>query len=295
MRFSRRALLVWLICLASIPLHSSTVHASKKVRFAISSPKASTEISGTYIFRVSLSNAILNSTAAVEFYVGSRRIGVATQSPFTLAWNTAWAADGDYELEAEAIAKNGKLLATSTTAFTINNLNNTLTLGSPTTSSPWTGTVTLSLTGSDSLYYPAIWQVLIDGAVVGYIFTDNNGTQQDTVTLSVDTTAFPNGTHELYVGMNSDFWVGADNPDKSFYNNRGGLDEVVQFSNGHQFMEVAPTVQSLYLQPGGKGTIGCRRHFTDGTYGNCVEPTYASSDPSVAAVSSTGGVTSRGR
>jgi len=291
MRFTSSRSPLWLIAILCIPLLSSAAYAGKKVRLAISSPLAETEISGTYTFQVSLSKAISSSTAIVEFYLGSRQIGVATEAPFAFTWNTAWAADGDYELEADALGTNGKVLATSTTDFRINNLGDTLTLNSPTGNSPWKGTVTLTLNGSDSLYYPAIWQVLIDGSVVGYIFTDNEGTQQDTVTLPIDTTAFSNGAHELYVGMHSDFWIGSDSADKFYYNNRGGLDEVVEFSNGHQFMEVVPTYQSLYLQPGGAGTIGCRRHFTDGSYGSCVSPSYKSSNPTIVGVTAAGVVT----
>jgi len=70
-----------------------------------------------------------------------------------------------------------------------------------------TGQVTVSMTGQDpSGYYPARWNVFLDGNQQTITWSDNTGRNPVTVTAAIDTTVVPNGAHELHVEVASDYW-----------------------------------------------------------------------------------------
>jgi hypothetical protein len=69
------------------------------------------------------------------------------------------------------------------------------------------------------------------------------------------------------------------------------VNRVVDFENGHTWMDIQPGLQSVYLQPGEKMELGCARLYTDGASGGCVSPLYQPADATVATVDSTGLIT----
>ncbi|MFZ0888230.1 MAG: Ig-like domain-containing protein, partial [Candidatus Binataceae bacterium] len=256
----------------------------------ISRPSAGQKISGIYTFAVSTN---IRSIASVEFALGSKRLGIATSSPFRVAWNTGYASDGSYALQATGRDAYGNIVATAQQFFTINNNGVSLTVTSSTDlTQPVSGTVSFTLTGYDPLYYPAIWMVNLDGSALGRdVWTDHAGTNSNTVTTSIDTQFVPNGRHELYIGMYSDYWRSGNPNNKSWYDWRGGAEIVLNVNNGHYPMGLAANYLHLYLRPGGQATLSCRQLFTDGATGACAAPSYSTSDRTVITVSPSGLVT----
>src|SRR5208337_1368472 len=188
----------------------------------------------------------------------------------------------------------GNTIATAQQFFTISNHGNSVTVRSSTDlTQPVSGVVRLTLNGYDSQYYPALWMVNLDGWGMGQYWTDNSRTSSNTVHARIDTTTVPNGKHELYVAMHSDYWPAGNQNDKSYYNWRGGAEMVLNVNNGHTLMGLAANYMHLYLQPGGQATLSCRQLFTDGTTGACAAPSYSTSDRTVITVSP-GGVVAAG-
>ncbi|HVB57247.1 MAG TPA: hypothetical protein VNE63_12600 [Candidatus Acidoferrales bacterium] len=208
-----------------------------------------------------------------------------------MLYNTGLASDGTYELEITGRNALGVVIATAQRAFVIDNQQNSLNVISPQLTHILHGIVPVTALGSDALYYPAVWQVLLDGQVVGIGYTDNSGKSRNTVTVKVDTRIVPNGKHELYIGMHSDFWPTGQIANKSFYNWRGGFDRVIKIDNGHTLMNITANYLHVYLQPGHIVVLKCKRHFTDLTTAPCVFPSYASSDTNVLSVAADGTVT----
>ncbi len=257
---------------------------------AFSQPLAAQSVSGTYTFAVSTN---MSSLSSVEFTLGSKRLGVATSAPFNLVWNTGYASDGSYAVQATGRDAYGNIIATAQQFFTINNNGVSLTVTSSTDlTRPVSGVVPLTLTGYDPQYYPAIWMVNLDGSALGAdAWTDHAGTNSNTVTTSIDTQFWPNGPHELYIGMYSNYWPSGNPGDVSWYDWRGGAEMVLNVNNGHTLMGLAANYLHLYLQPGGTATLTCSQMFTDNTTGPCSSPSYSTSDSTVVTVSSGGVVT----
>jgi hypothetical protein len=262
------------------------LQAQTRTALAISRPQAGETVRGTYTFAASVNSS--GGIATVEFDIGSKRLGTRTHPPFQVTWNTAHASDGSYALQVVAHDVHGQVISSAQHSFTVNNQGNSLTVISPNLDEPLRGIVKLSIHGSDRQRYPALWMLNIDGRQVGVVWTDNTGRNSNTVTAQIDTTEFPNGTHELYVGMYSDYWPAGQQANKSWYNWRGGFDQVITIDNGHALMAIVANYLHVYLQPGGQSILTCHQHFTNGTSGSCVSPTYASSDSRVVTVSSTG-------
>ena len=253
-------------------------------------PATGSTISGTTVFSADTTNA--PTAAMVEFDLGSLELGVAATSPFNLSWNTGFAADGLYSVLAKAYDSSGALLAQATSVVQINNHGGAMSIGSPNLTQPLTGQVTLSMTGQDpSGYYPARWNVFLDGVEETITWSDNTGQNPVTVTAAIDTTVVPNGAHELHVEVASDYWPAGQQTNKTWYDHRIALSYVVTINNGHTLMAVTPGYQHVYLQPHQTLALSCTRLFTDNTSGPCSAPSYSSSDTSVVTVSSTGLVT----
>lgn len=68
----------------------------------IAKPIAGATVHGVYSFAAALNPSGI--PAAVEFDIGSKRLGISHRPPFTVAWNTGYAADGTYAVE--AVARN---------------------------------------------------------------------------------------------------------------------------------------------------------------------------------------------
>lgn len=268
---------------------SDFLHAQTRPVLIISRPAQSETVHGAYTFVASVN--LLDAPASVEFDIGSKRLGTRANPPFQFTWNTAYASDGDYQLQAVVRNVSGQVISSAQRSFRIDNHGNSLAVISPNLAEPSRGTLKLSIHGSDHQRYPALWIVNIDGQEVGSVWTDNTGRRADTVTVPIDTTEFPNGTHELYIGMHSDFWPAGQQTNKSWYNWRGGFDQVITTDNGHALMGIIANYLHVYLQRGGKAALACKRLFNDRTSASCVSPTYASSDPGVAAVSNDGSLT----
>jgi hypothetical protein len=82
------------------------------------------------------------------------------------------------------------------------------------------GLLSLTVSGTDSRYYPAEWVGYIDGELLTIAWTDNSGKPSQTVTMLLDTTRFTNGRHELYAVMHSDYWPACQIVTKPFYSAR---------------------------------------------------------------------------
>jgi hypothetical protein len=182
-------------------------------------------------------------------------------------------------------------VASAERTFTLSNYGNFITATAPDLARPLRGIVTMTVSGEDSRYYPALWLAYLDGEQTGVTWTDNTGKHATTVTMRLDTTGFSNGKHELYVAMHSDHWQPGHQEKKSFYNWRAGFERVVNIDNGHTLMDIAANDLLVYLQPGQRTTLTCRKLFTDNTSAPCSAPSYSTSDVTVAAVSQAGVVT----
>jgi hypothetical protein len=250
-------------------------------------PATGSTISGTTVLSVNASNA--PATAAVAFDLGSWRLGVVTAPPFQLSWNTGFAADGFYSLQATAYDSSGAVLAQATTAVHVNNHGGGLTVNSPDLTKAMTGQVQMSLTGQDpSVYYPARWDVFLDGEFQFYYWTDNWGQNPATITPTINTTLVPNGTHELHIEVGSDYWPAGQQNTKTWYDHRFALTYIVTINNGHTLLGVEPGYEHVYLQPNQTLALTCAQTFTDNTAGPCGAPSYSSSDTSIVTVDTAG-------
>ncbi len=279
---------LWMPCRFNPVQAAATPGTSQQqapVAFTISKPAADKPLNGTYWLDVSTSD---KSIASVEYLLGSKRLGIATESPFKLAWNTAYVADGNLAVQAIARDSFGTRVGATERIFAIKNHGNSITATQPDLARTLHGVVNLSVSGEDSSYYPAVWLAYLDGEQAAVAWTDNFGKHAASVTMRVDTTTFTNGTHELYVGMHSDYWQTGHQEEKSYYNFRGGFERVVKIDNGHALMDIAANYLHVYLRLGERTRLTCRRLFTDNTSGPCSAPLYTISDWKVASVSGTG-------
>ncbi len=229
-------------------------------------PIANQTVSGAVTF-----SANGSGVASVEFDIGSLRLGTSTTAPFSVSWNSGYAGDGSYEVQAIGRDASGQQVATASRLFTINNRGNSLKVTDPDFSSPLSGTATLHLSGKDSQYWPAFWMVYIDGELVATTYTDNADISSNSISTSFDTTRYSNGWHELYVGLHSDY-----NPGNglAYYSFRAGLDRLVDIENNKTLMDVAPNYLHVYMQPGASTMLSCRDLFTDGSSTPCSSPAY---------------------
>jgi hypothetical protein len=244
------------------------------------SPTCGGSVAGT----IELAAKSVAGVARVDYRMGSLDIG-SSLSPVT--WNTAWAMDGASEIEATAYNAAGAAVAGGSCLVTISNHQVTLNVNSPDLTKPLSGVVTMPVTGSDAAAFPAIWTLNIDGEQQSIVWTDNSWVSPNTVTFTLDTTRFTNGLHELHISMNSR--TGPTNP--QWVNWRGMVNRVVQFSNGRVTMDIVPSVQSLFLKPGGKYALGCVQLMTDGTSTSCASPVFTPADDTVVTADSSGNIT----
>ena len=230
---------------------------------SITAPTANQSVSGSLAF-----TATGTGIASIEFDIGSLRLGTATSSPFSVTWNTGYAGDGNYEVEAIGRDSSGKQVATASQFFVINNRGGKLSVTNPNLSSPLSGLLTITISGSDSQYWPATWNVFVDGELENQVWTQQADVSSNSVTAYLDTTRYTNGLHELSIGLN-DNWS-----DGNWYGYREGYDRMVDFENGTTLMDVGANDTQVYLEPNGTTTLSCRDLYTDGSSSACSSPTY---------------------
>jgi hypothetical protein len=262
--------------------------ALPKQILTITSPRAAQIVSGEIAISVSTNNP---AAMTVEFTIGSLSLGTSVLPSTAITWNTGNASDGTYVVQASLRSKTGLSIGTAVQQFTINNHGNSLVVTAPDLTKPISGNVKMSMNGSDSQHYPALWMVDIDGQNVTVAWTDNNGTQSDSLSPSVDTTHYLNGEHELYVAMHSDFWPPGEQNQKTNYDWTAAYEHLIDIENGHTLMGVSANYLHVYLRPGGSTTLSCEDLFTDYTSTKCLTPTFTVGTGGGVAVSSTGIVT----
>lgn len=257
----------------------------------ITAPASKAVVRGIYKFSVDTSAA--PTVDRVEYRLGSLSLGFATRPPFSLAWNSGLASDGNYQLDATAYDAEGKAIATATQVFDIQNRGGSVTVDATDLSVPLHGRIKLSVTAMDPLYYVARWSVFIDGAQLSTFFSDNSGKNKFTAELPLDTTHVSNGKHELHVEIASNIWPAGQQEKKSWHDARLSLHRVIVTDNGHLPEGIAANLQNVYLEPGKSILLHCLAMYTDDRSAPCASPSYASSNPSTAAVDSFGKITAR--
>ena len=217
---------------------------------SVTAPTASQMTSGSLTLKCSVS---ATSLYAVNWFIDGEPIGFSTSVPYSLTTNTFDLWNGVHEVTATAVDSLSNVLATSAVvAFTVNNTWNYNSQGSQVSgtfttsftvapgtseSSPWSGTVTLVATLGGTYNTAAVnpnggntrWVVQVDGKLVEQ---DNLG-NVTTDTISLNTTKFPNGPHQVV------FTGGVDSID--FY---GVWERTITFSNGATAMELRSAANS---------------------------------------------------
>jgi hypothetical protein len=254
----------------------------------ITHPLAGQAVSGIATFSA-LTRSV--NVESAEFDLGSRRIGVAKHTQLSVRWNTGYAADGTYEVQVYGRNNKGAVVASAQRLFSINNHGNSLTTTSPDLSKTLHGKAVLTISGHDSNYFPALWLVQLDGQNRAVAWTDHAGLNTNTVTVGIDTTAVPNGKHELSIGMHCDLLK----PGLRWHNFGGALERVVNIDNGHTFMEIIANYLHVYLRPGELAQLTCRQVFTDQTTTPCIAPVWSTSDSRIASISPSGSLKAEGR
>lgn len=278
---------IWLV-LTGIWMAGCGLRGQPADTFVFTSPPAGEVVSGPLRLEVS---GLPENTASVEYAVGPKILGGADQPPFALAgFNSALLLDGEVEIEARARDAGGNLVALTRQAVRIDNRGVRITLESPALNRPLSGRVTLSLTTTDTEFFPTFWFVNLDGEQVAYADT-GSALPQHTVskTISFDTTAVPNGLHELNISVHS--WE-VDGTRRIGRDYRGLFSRWVTIENTRQLVELVPDYLHLYLAPGEQASLTCTQLFTDHSTAPCPpRTTYASSTGAVAAVDARGVVT----
>jgi len=96
--------------------------------FLLTEPSSNTILHGESTFAVSTTNT---TVASVEFDFGSKRLGIVTSRPFQILWNTGYASDGSYALQAIGRNAKGATVETASTVISVDNIGNSMTLDAP--------------------------------------------------------------------------------------------------------------------------------------------------------------------
>src|SRR5580700_6181103 len=108
----------------TLALAVPTFLSAASITITAPSPKAT--VAGIYKFSVDTSAA--PTVDRVEYRLGSLSLGFATHPPFSLAWNSGLASDGNYELDAIAYDPEGEVIATAGRVFDIQNRGGSVTV-----------------------------------------------------------------------------------------------------------------------------------------------------------------------
>jgi hypothetical protein len=257
--------------------------------FQIVHPVLNETISGSY--KVTVDTSSTAKISAVKYRVGSLLLAVSTTSPFSFSWNTGYVSDGNYSLTATAYDAWGHIVSFNETVVNVKNRDCQVVVNSPNLQRPLTGTVPLSITGHDPRYYPARWNLFVDGNLLGTTWTDNSGRNTISVAPVLDTTRLKNGRHELHIEIGSDYWQPDNRTKVSWRNSRLCLHRIITTNNKHSLAAISANYQHVYLRPGQSTTLNCRSVFSDNQSEPCTEIAYTSSDSSVVAVDAAGRLT----
>lgn len=259
---------------------SARVHANA---IQLVSPSNQT-VTGTFNFSVS---GDLSAVASVEYKMGNYRIALSSESPFNVAWNSALAADGNIQVETIARDAFGKIISDMFAPLVFLNYGNKTEILKGGLPARLTGNVPMTIHGYDSVHFPAFWNVSIDGEQLPPIYTDHFSTHDVTITPTLDTTIYPNGSHEFYVTFHSnDFGVANPPPGSTDY--RGMIMQTVDIENGRTFMEVVANYLHVYTPVGGTVALQCSRAYTNGDRGACQASKWSSADTTVVTVDADG-------
>ncbi len=262
------------------------VPAPRPKAIQVQSPVSGQTVSGTVQLALS---GDLSQVGSVRYRLGDYLIGVSTQSPYTVSWNSAFSADGTSQIESIAYDIFGNVLSDIFTPVVFSNFGNKANVvnGLPSTMS---GSVTYMLHAYDSVHYPAFWTTAIDGNALTAQYTDHAAVQDNTLGQTLDTTAYPNGNREFYFTFHSNDYNNPSPPPGN-ENFRGMVMQYVNFQNGRTFMEVIAKYLHVYQPVGGTLALGCSRGYTNGDRDACLAPTWVPTDPTVVSIDASGNMT----
>src|ERR1041385_1892600 len=234
-------------------------------------------IKGRYTFKIDASGS--PDVLSKEFKLGSATLGFVRSSPFQIAWDTAYAKDGNYAIQAIARNASGQTISSAERVFNITNRGGTSYITSPDISQVLSGTVDFRVGTKDSTNYPVAYHVFIDGEPAAYWDIGNSEPAPErTAIFRIDSSRFRNGSHELVVNTSG---LNQANSPQVYSSYTAMLDRIITFENAHALMEISANYQNVYLGPGQTISLSCRRFFTDDSVGPCGKPNYSSDAPSV--------------
>jgi hypothetical protein len=252
----------------------------------LQTPAASQTVTGT--IQLTLSGN-LSSVYHVDYKIGNYRFASSATSPFSVSWNSALASDGNVQIETIAYDPFGNILSDTFTPVVLLNYGDkaSVTGGLPAQAS---GSLTYALQGYDSVHYPAYWTTFIDGEAQTPLYTDQAAKNQNTVTQTIDTTMYPNGTHEFYFTFHSNDYNNPKPPGgpEDF---RGMVAQQINFQNGQTFMDVIANYLHVYTTVGARLALGCTRTYTNGATSACTGPQWVPNDATVVSIDSSGNLT----
>ena len=246
------------------------------------------------------------NVGSVQYLLNGRPLsGPLATAPYAYPWYTGSVFDGPDVLVAAILDRQGKELArTDPVPFQIANGDATITLVSPDPSKPLAGTVDWTVSAARAMTQeeltartakrmdPKPYEAMVfavDGVLTSVKYGSKlavaPGPATATQTLALDTTRFPNGTHELLVSAY------ATSLDLSLPAT-GMLQHAVTFDNGHALMDVRSDWRDIFLAPGRSQGVTPRALYTDGQSGPVTGTLkLETADPHVAVVADSGLVT----
>ncbi len=158
----------------------------------VSAPLAGSTVSGTVTVSVSGSDNV--GVTKVEWYLDGVLGGASAGAAASFGWNTATAANGSHSILAKAYDAAGNVGTSVISTVTVSNpvadtTAPTASLASPVSGATVSGSVSVSLTGSDNVGVTKL-ELYIDGSLATTISASSG-------TFSWDTTKAPNGSHGL--------------------------------------------------------------------------------------------------
>jgi hypothetical protein len=143
------------------------------------------------IIPVSTSATDAAGVAGVQFKLdGANLDAEVTTPPYTVSWNTTFAASGTHALGAVARDAAGNIGAATPVSVTVDNIPPTVSITAPVSGATVAGTITVSASAADNVGVVGV-QFKLDGA--------NLGTEVTTAPYAVswNTASVPNGVHTL--------------------------------------------------------------------------------------------------
>ncbi len=250
------------------------------VSLNLTSPSENATVRGTV--RLAAEARGIEGLARVEFRVNGRPLAAKGVSgpPFELLWNSATIWNGNVELEAIARNASGELLARSAPlGFQISNGPATARHLEPAPSTPAVGRIEWSIEVRDAEPVEAV-MFFVDGEEVGIVWGDSRR-----ASLSLDTTRFADGLHELTAAVHS-----LNEPRRPL-----AMTQVrVPFLNGRTLRAVLPRYREIFLAPGRTLALSPSLLYTNGQRSPAGDAAFRTEDPAVAAVDAKGIVRATG-